>query len=78
MVVLHKIFHNEQIESLVKSVFIMHFLFQNPNKNFMYTAATLFVNLTNSTDKQNLVPEMVELAKYAKQHIPEEHPKVTT
>ena len=43
----------------------------------MYTAATLFVNLTNSTDKQNLVPEMVELAKYAKQHIPEEHPKVS-
>ena len=29
----------------------------------MYTAATLFVNLTNSTDKQNLVPEMVEPAR---------------
>ena len=53
------------------------FNFQHPNKNFMYTTATLFVNLTNSTDKQQLVPEMVELAKYAKQHIPEEHPKVT-
>ena len=42
----------------------------------MYAAATLFVNLTNSTDKQQLEPEMVELAKFAKQHVPEEHPKV--
>ena len=29
----------------------------------MYTAATLFVNLTNSTDQQNLIPKMQELAK---------------
>ena len=50
--------------------------FQNPNPSFVYAAAILFVNLTNSTDKQEMVPEMVELAKYSKQHVPEEHPMV--
>ncbi|WAR16167.1 UN45B-like protein [Mya arenaria] len=48
----------------------------NPSTSLMYAAAILFVNLTNSTDKQEVAPEMVELAKYAKQHIPEEHPKL--
>ena len=42
----------------------------------MYAASTLFVNLTNSYDKQEIAPEMIELAKYAKQHVPEQHPKV--
>lgn len=48
---------------------------KNPSQSLVYAAATLFVNLTNSTDKQEMSPEMVELAKYAKQHVPEEHPK---
>ncbi|KAL4218417.1 Protein unc-45 A [Mactra antiquata] len=48
---------------------------KNPSPTLVYAAATLFVNLTNSTDKQEIAPEMVELAKYAKQHVPEEHPK---
>ncbi|KAH3710054.1 hypothetical protein DPMN_069520 [Dreissena polymorpha] len=47
----------------------------NPSTSLMYAASVLFVNLTNSTDKREIAPEMVELAKYAKQHIPEEHPK---
>lgn len=47
----------------------------NPSPSLVYAAATLFVNLTNSTDKQEMSPEMVELAKYAKQHVPEQHPK---
>ena len=34
--------------------------------------ATL-VNVTNSYDKQEINPEILELAKFAKQHIPEEH-----
>jgi protein unc-45 len=34
---------------------------------------TVLVNLVNAYDKQELVPEMVELAKFAKHHIPEEH-----
>ncbi|XP_060594947.1 protein unc-45 homolog B-like [Ruditapes philippinarum] len=48
---------------------------KNPSQSLVYAAATLFVNLTNSFDKQEMSPEMVELAKYAKQHVPEEHAK---
>lgn len=39
----------------------------------VYGVVTTLVNLTNSYDKQEVIPEMVELAKFAKQHIPEEH-----
>lgn len=34
------------------------------------------VNCTNSYDAEKPDPQLVELAKYAKQHVPEEHPKV--
>ena len=34
---------------------------------------TTLVNLCNAYDKQEVIPEMIELAKFAKQHIPEEH-----
>ena len=43
--------------------------------NVIYGMVTTFVNLTNSYDKQEVLPEMRELAKFAKQHIPEEHVK---
>ena len=43
--------------------------------NVIYGTITTFVNLTNSYDKQEVLPEMLELAKFAKQHIPEEHVK---
>lgn len=43
------------------------------NQAVLYGAVTTFVNLCNAYDKQELVPEMVELAKFAKHHIPEEH-----
>ncbi|XP_063230294.1 protein unc-45 homolog A [Bacillus rossius redtenbacheri] len=39
----------------------------------VYGVATTLVNLVNAYEKQELAPEMVELAKYAKHHIPEEH-----
>ena len=39
----------------------------------MYGVVATLVNLTNSYDKQQIDPEMLELAKFAKQHIPEEH-----
>ncbi|KAK3087864.1 hypothetical protein FSP39_011661 [Pinctada imbricata] len=45
------------------------------DKNILYPAVSVFVNLTNSYEKPDIMPEMVELAKYAKQHVPEEHPK---
>lgn len=41
--------------------------------NCVYGVVTTLVNLCNAYDKQELIPEMVELAKFAKQHIPEEH-----
>jgi hypothetical protein len=34
---------------------------------------TLLVNLTNSYEKQEIMPELIELAKFAKHHIPQEH-----
>ncbi|RZF48427.1 hypothetical protein LSTR_LSTR011380 [Laodelphax striatellus] len=43
------------------------------NQAAVYGVVTTFVNLTNSYDKQEIIPEMVELAKFAKHHIPEDH-----
>lgn len=45
------------------------------NSPVVYSILNIFVNLTNSYDKQEQSPELLELAKFAKQHIPEEHPK---
>ena len=42
-------------------------------QNVMYGVMATLVNLTNSYDKQEINPEMLELAKFAKHHIPEEH-----
>ncbi|KAI1280479.1 Protein unc-45 -like protein B [Halotydeus destructor] len=41
----------------------------------LYGVITTLVNLTNSYDKNEIMPEMLELAKFSKQHIPEEHVK---
>lgn len=49
---------------------------QNPDYKMTYACITTLVNLTNSYDKQEIIPEMAELARFAKQHVPEEHPKV--
>lgn len=45
------------------------------NSPVVYSILNIFVNLTNSYDKQDHSPELLELAKFAQQHIPEEHPK---
>lgn len=45
------------------------------NLSCLYGIITTLVNLTNSYDKNEILPEMIELAKFAKQHIPEEHVK---
>merc|ERR1711970_81452 len=42
-------------------------------QDVMYGVITVLVNLTNSFDKQEISPEMVELAKFAKHHVPVEH-----
>ncbi|XP_044739073.1 protein unc-45 homolog B [Chrysoperla carnea] len=43
------------------------------NQAALYGVVTTLVNLCNAYEKQEMVPEMIELAKFAKQHIPEEH-----
>ncbi|BFF90137.1 protein unc-45 homolog B [Drosophila madeirensis] len=43
------------------------------DQSCLYGVVTTFVNLCNAYEKQEMVPEMIELAKFAKQHIPEEH-----
>jgi len=42
-------------------------------QNVMYGVLATLVNITNSYDKQEIDPQMLELAKFAKHHIPEEH-----
>ncbi|XP_018318631.1 protein unc-45 homolog B [Agrilus planipennis] len=39
----------------------------------LFGVITTLVNLCNAYEKQEVIPEMIELAKFAKQHIPEEH-----
>ncbi|KAJ7309001.1 hypothetical protein JRQ81_008285 [Phrynocephalus forsythii] len=50
-------------------------LAKTSNKTILYSVATVLVNCTNSYDVKELVPELVQLAKFSKQHVPEEHPK---
>lgn len=45
------------------------------DQTVLYPAASVLVNLTNSYDKPEVSPELLELAKYAHHHIPEDHPK---
>ncbi|CAG7734226.1 unnamed protein product [Allacma fusca] len=39
----------------------------------LYPIITCLVNLVNAYDKQEIIPEMLELAKFAKHHVPQEH-----
>ncbi|XP_070619638.1 protein unc-45 homolog A [Erythrolamprus reginae] len=50
-------------------------LAQSENRNCLFAVASTLVNCTSSYDFEEPDPQMVELAKYAKQHIPEKHPK---
>lgn len=43
------------------------------DQSVLYGVVTTLVNLCNAYEKQEMLPEMIELAKFAKQHIPEEH-----
>ena len=42
-------------------------------QNGMDGVMAILINLTNRYDKQEINPEMLDLAKFAKHHIPEEH-----
>ncbi|KAL7631535.1 UNVERIFIED_CONTAM: hypothetical protein RMT77_018159 [Armadillidium vulgare] len=48
-------------------------LAESGDMNCLYGVVTTFVNLVNAYDKQEVIPEMIELAKFSKQHVPEEH-----
>lgn len=52
------------------------FFFQTGDLSVVYACVTTLVNLTNSYDNEEVIPELVELAKFAKQHVPETHIKV--
>lgn len=39
----------------------------------VYPIIMTLVNLCNAYDKKEIDPEMIELAKFAKHHVPEEH-----
>ena len=49
---------------------------QSEDKTVLFAVGSTLVNCTNSYDVEKPDAQMVELAKYAKQHVPEEHPKV--
>ena len=49
---------------------------QSKDKTILYAVAATLVNCTNSYDKKEILPELVQLAKFSKQHVPEVHPKV--
>ena len=52
-------------------------LLQAKDKGVLYPVAQILVNVTNSYDVKKIEPELVETAKFAKQHIPETHEKVS-
>lgn len=63
-------------EKLVSDKPALHALFnlaKSGNEAAVYGVVTTLVNLVNAYDKQEVLPELVELAKFAKHHIPEEH-----
>lgn len=51
-------------------------LCQSQDANVLYSITTIFVNITNTYETRKAEKEMAELAKYAKQHVPKDHPLV--
>ncbi|CAD5124204.1 DgyrCDS12504 [Dimorphilus gyrociliatus] len=45
------------------------------DKSSIYPISQVFTNLTNAFDKKEIDKELIELAKFSKQHVPEEHEK---
>lgn len=56
---------NQAIQAMIE-------LAKTGDKSVVYGVVTTLVNLCNAYDKQEIIPEMIELAKFAKHHIPEE------
>ncbi|XP_054707044.1 protein unc-45 homolog B-like [Uloborus diversus] len=65
-------------EELIRDEAAMAALFElarTGDLSVVYGCVTTLVNLTNSYDQEEMIPELVELAKFAKQHVPETHIK---
>lgn len=63
-------------EKLVEDTPAIHSLIElakSGDQSCLYGVVTTLVNLCNVYDKQEVVPEMLELAKFAKHHVPEQH-----
>ncbi|XP_067641167.1 protein unc-45 homolog B [Eurosta solidaginis] len=63
-------------EKLIEDKPALHALIdlaRSGDQSCLYGVVTTFVNLVNAYEKQEMLPEMIELAKFAKHHIPEEH-----
>ncbi|KAH1184037.1 protein unc-45 homolog A isoform X1 [Mauremys mutica] len=50
-------------------------LAKSEDRSVLFAVASTLVNCTNSYDHKEPDPQLLELAKYAKQHVPEQHPK---
>ncbi|KAM4576600.1 protein unc-45 homolog B-like isoform 2-T2 [Odontesthes bonariensis] len=50
-------------------------LAKSRDKTILYAVACTLVNCTNCYEKKEIIPELVQLAKFSKQHVPEQHPK---
>lgn len=50
-------------------------LAKSKDKTILYAVACILINCTNSYEKKEIIPELVQLAKFSKQHVPEQHPK---
>ncbi|XP_068210015.1 protein unc-45 homolog B [Palaemon carinicauda] len=61
----------EKLISDVDALRSMIELAKSGDMNCLYGVVSTFVNLCNAYDEQETLPEMVELAKFAKQHVPE-------
>ncbi|VTJ54419.1 Hypothetical predicted protein [Marmota monax] len=66
---------NAAIDTRTRRWAAMFELAKTSDKTILYSVATTLVNCTNSYDVKEVIPELVQLAKFSKQHVPEEHPK---
>uniref|UniRef100_A0A8D3CAP5 Protein unc-45 homolog B n=1 Tax=Scophthalmus maximus TaxID=52904 RepID=A0A8D3CAP5_SCOMX len=50
-------------------------LAKSKDKTILYSVACTLINCANCYDKKEILPELIQLAKFSKQHVPEQHPK---
>uniref|UniRef100_A0A8C4IM89 Protein unc-45 homolog B n=1 Tax=Dicentrarchus labrax TaxID=13489 RepID=A0A8C4IM89_DICLA len=63
-------------DDFVEDEIAMKAMFElSKDKTILYSVACILVNCTNSYEKKEIIPELVQLAKFSKQHVPEQHPK---